>query len=256
MKEIYIVLTHTGTTLSSIVKFYTKKKYTHVSIGLDSELKELYSFGRLNPYNAFIGGFVHEELNKGTFARFKNTIGAVYSLKVTDEQYNSIVKNIEYVKENKDKYKFNIIILFLISINKKYQKKDTFYCAEFVKHILETSFNKKLLPEIIKPMDFLELENIELIYKGLFSKYQHIDNPYFQEDIEADANISRTNSNIRCKLATYKRKIINNTSGNGIMQRTIINRNSESNEQKQSIRWNKINKILINFINIKIKHNL
>lgn len=173
MKEIYLALTYTGTTLAKIVKFYTRKKYTHISIGLDFELKELYSFGRLNPYNPFIGGFVHEELNKGTFGRFKNTMGAVYSLKVTDEQYNSIINTIKTIKENKDKYKFNIIGLFFVSINKKYQKQDTFYCAEFVKYILETSFNKEILPEIIKPMDFLELDNIELIYEGLFSKYKH-----------------------------------------------------------------------------------
>lgn len=178
MKEIYIVLTHTGTILSRIVRFYTKKKYTHVSIGLDSELKQLYSFGRLNPNNAFVGGFVHEELNKGTFAKFKNTMGAIYSLNVTDEQYNSIVETIENVKQNKGKYKFNVIGLFLVSINKKYQKPDTFYCAEFVKYILETSLNKKILPEIIKPMDFLELDNIELVYEGVFSKYEHINKAF------------------------------------------------------------------------------
>jgi len=183
MKEIYIVLTHTGTVLSGIVKFYTKKKYTHVSIGLDGKLKELYSFGRLNPYNAFKGGFVHEELNKGTFARFKNTMGAVYSLKVTDKQYNNIVNTIECVKKNKDKYKFNIIGLFFVSINKKRQKKDTFYCAEFVKYILETSFNEKLLPEIIKPMDFTKLDNIELIYEGLLNKYDYIDYTCFSENV-------------------------------------------------------------------------
>lgn len=178
MKKIYLALTYTGTPLAKIVKFYTKKKYSHISIGLDSDLKELYSFGRLNPYNAFIGGFVCEGINKGTFARFKNTMGAVYSLEVSDEQYSSIVKTIEYIKENKDKYKFNIIGLFFVSINKKYQKQDTFYCAEFVKYILETSFNKKLLPEIIKPMDFLELDNIELIYEGLFSKYEHMNEDF------------------------------------------------------------------------------
>ena len=172
MKEIYIVLTHTGTILSRIVRFYTKKKYTHVSIGLDSELKQLYSFGRLNPNNAFVGGFVHEELNKGTFAKFKNTMGAIYSLNVTDEQYNSIVETIENVKQNKGKYKFNVIGLFLVSINKKYQKPDTFYCAEFVKYILETSLNKELLPEIIKPMDFVELDNIKLRYEGVFNRYR------------------------------------------------------------------------------------
>ena len=178
MKEIYLVLTHTGTILSRIVKFYTKKKYTHISIGLDSELNQLYSFGRLNPYNAFIGGFVQEELNKGTFARFKNTMGAVYSLNVTDEQYNSIVETIENVKQNKDKYKFNVIGLFLVSINKKYQKEDTFYCAEFVKYILETSLNKELLPEIIKPMDFAELDNIKLRYEGDLSRYKYRENTW------------------------------------------------------------------------------
>ena len=173
MKQIYLVLTYTGTTLAKIVKFYTKKKYTHTSIGLDSELKELYSFGRLNPYNPFIGGFVHEGLNKGTFRRFKNTKGAVYCLNVTDEQYNCIVNTIENIKQNRDEYKFNIIGLFLVSINKKYQKQDTFYCAEFVKYVLENAFDKKILPEIIKPMDFLELDNIELVYEGIFSKYEH-----------------------------------------------------------------------------------
>lgn len=184
MKEIYLALTHTGTTLSNIVKFYTRKQYTHVSIGLDANLKELYSFGRLNPYNPFKGGFVHEEIGKGTFARFSNTMGAVYSLKITEEQYNSIVRTIEQVKENKEKYKFNIIGLFFVSINKKYQKEDTFYCAEFVKYILETSFNKKLLPEIIKPMDFLQLDNVELVYEGLFRKYKYTKNNYYNEKLE------------------------------------------------------------------------
>ena len=186
MKEIYLVLTHTGTILSRIVKFYTKKQYTHISIGLDSELNKLYSFGRLNPYNAFIGGFVHEELNKGTFARFKNTMGAVYSLRITDEQYKSIIDTIEYVKENKDKYKFNVIGLFLVSLNKKYQKRDTFYCAEFVKYILETSFKEKILPEIIKPMDFIQLDNVELMYEGLLNQYKFMNNVSINKNYQND----------------------------------------------------------------------
>lgn len=186
MKEIYIVLTHTGTTLSSIIKYYTKEKYTHVSIALDHDLKELYSFGRINPYNPYKGGFIHEEINKGTFARFRNTIGAVYSLKVTDEQYEEIVSLIEKMKLNKDKYKFNIIGLFLVSINKKYEREDKFYCAEFVKYILETSLNRKLLPDIVKPMDFLNLENIELIYEGLFSKYRYKYDCEFNKFVKRD----------------------------------------------------------------------
>lgn len=171
MKKIYIVLTYTGTVLANIVKFYTREKYSHVSIGLDSELNELYSFGRLNPYNPYKGGFIHEGINKGTFARFRNTIGAVYSLEIEDKQYEKIVEIIENIKNNKEKYKFNIIGLFLVSIKRKYKKENSFYCAEFVKYLLEQSFNKKILPEIVKPMDFLELDNLELVYEGVFRDY-------------------------------------------------------------------------------------
>lgn len=53
MKEIYIVLTHTGTALSRMIKWFTKDEFTHSSIALDAELKQMYSFGRLNPYNPF-----------------------------------------------------------------------------------------------------------------------------------------------------------------------------------------------------------
>lgn len=71
MKKIYIVLTYTGTILSKLVKMYTKKEYSHVSIALDEDLKEMYSFGRTYAYCPFIAGFVHEEIDKGTFKRFK-----------------------------------------------------------------------------------------------------------------------------------------------------------------------------------------
>ena len=73
MKKVYIVLTHTGTTLSKIIKSYTKDEFSHVSISLDEKLNEMYSFGRLHPYNPFWAGFVHEAINKGTFKRFSNT---------------------------------------------------------------------------------------------------------------------------------------------------------------------------------------
>jgi len=70
-KKIYIVLTYTGTILSKVIRVYTRAEYCHVSLSLDKRLRKMYSFGRLNPYNPFIGGFVHEGINVGTFKRFK-----------------------------------------------------------------------------------------------------------------------------------------------------------------------------------------
>ena len=174
MKKIYIILTHTGTVLSTIIKFYTKDEFSHVSIALDADLEEMYSFGRLKPYNPFIGSFVHEYINKGTFKRFRNTKAKVYSLYVTDEQYEKAKKVIEYFNSNKEKYRFNLLGLACVSIHKKIVKKNTFYCAEFVRHVLKVSgiIETKELPEIIKPEDFKNLKGLEEEYSGLLRKYK------------------------------------------------------------------------------------
>lgn len=172
MKEIYIVLTYTGTIPSKIIKYYTKHTYSHVSISLDRGLNKMYSFARLKQYNFLVGGLIKEEIDKGTFKRFKNTITQVYSMKVTEEQYEKINKIIEIMYSKKEKYKFNMIGAILISLNRKYEKEDRFYCAEFVKYILgEAGVNIEMVPELTRPEDFRKLNNLGLIYEGLLREY-------------------------------------------------------------------------------------
>ena len=172
MKKIYIVLTHTGTTLSKIIKTYTKSEFSHISISLDEELNRMYSFGRLNPYNPFIGGFVHEYISKGTFKRFKNTWTTVYELDVTEEQYEIIEENIEKFKNEKDELKFNVIGLFAVAFNKKIKFENSYYCAEFVKFLMESAKIKNELPEVIKPEDFKQVEGLKPLYSGLLREYK------------------------------------------------------------------------------------
>lgn len=172
MKKIYIILTHTGTILSNIIKTYTKDEYSHVSISLDEELKEMYSFGRLNPYNAFIGGFIHEKIDEGTFKRFKKTQAKMYSLMIEDNQYEKIENKIKEMEQEKETYKFNIYGLFAVSIHKKIKAPRTFYCAEFVKYILDEAGIKVELPEIIRPENFKSIPNMKLEYVGLLKNYK------------------------------------------------------------------------------------
>ena len=171
MKKIYIVLTYTGTLISKIVKFYTKKTYSHVSIALDENLEDMYSFGRLRPYNAFVAGFVHERLNSGTYKRFKKTKALIFWIEVTDEEYKKIEDTIGDMKLHRTKYKFNLIGLFLVSLHKKRVKKYTFYCAEFVRYVLQNAGIGQNLPEIIKPEDFKMLGTSNIEYEGLLRSY-------------------------------------------------------------------------------------
>lgn len=171
MKTIYIVITYTGTILSKIIKMYTKSEFSHVSISLDIELNQMYSFGRLNPYNPIIGGFVHEYINKGTFKRFYKTRARVCELRVTDEQYEIMKDTISKIEQEKDKYTFNILGLFAAGFNKKIRNNRSFYCAEFVKYVIENAGVDLRLPEIIKPEDFKYIMELETVYDGLLRKY-------------------------------------------------------------------------------------
>ena len=172
MKKIYIILTYTGTILSKVVKIYTKKDYSHVSIALDESLDQMFSFGRKNPYLLLPAGFVHEHPNKGTFKRFNKTKCVIYSIEVNDEQYEEAVKTIERFKDNKDLYGFNIIGLALAAFNKKLKREKHFYCAEFVKSVLEDSNIDKELPVVIKPDDFRQMDGLNFVYSGLLNEYR------------------------------------------------------------------------------------
>ena len=174
MKKIYIVLSYTGTILSRIIKLYTRKEYSHVSISLDKDLKHMYSFGRLNPYNPFIGGFVQESPDFGTFKRFKNTKTKIYSMEVSDEDYEIIKETIENISDNRKNYKFNVMGLITLMGHYHLKRERCFYCAEFVKYVLNSSNLELDLPELIKPDDFQSVNGMDVIYIGRLRDYNSL----------------------------------------------------------------------------------
>lgn len=171
MSKIYIILTFTGTWLSRTVRFFTKDEYCHVSISLDKNLNEMYSFGRIHAYNPVSAGFVHEKVHSGTFKRFKNTKAIIYEINVTDNQYKLIKSKIKEIELKKDIYHFNMIGLVAVKFNKKIVRKNKFYCAEFVKYVIDEADINLNLPDLIKPSDFINIKTKELIYKGILRNY-------------------------------------------------------------------------------------
>ena len=171
-RKIYIVLTYTGTILARIIKYYTKAEYSHVSIALDENLDRMYSFGRLNAYNPFIGGFVREGIDIGTFKRFKNTTAAIYSVTLTNEQYRKLKGIIKKFARKKHLYKFNIIGLFASGFNIKIKRNNYFYCSEFVKYLIEESKIELKMPELVRPNDFKNIDGLYLTYNGVLKDYK------------------------------------------------------------------------------------
>lgn len=134
----------------------------------------MYSFGRLNPYNPFWGGFVQESPKYGTFKRFKNTKSIIYSMEISDEDYEMIQNEIHNIEKDRKNYKFNLIGLVTVMGNYHLKRNKCFYCAEFVKHVLCCSNLQIELPEVIKPDDFRCIDGLEVVYTGRLNEYDYL----------------------------------------------------------------------------------
>lgn len=123
-KTIYIVLTDTGTLLSKAIGMYTRKDLNHASIAFDKELTEMYSFGRKQRHNPFVGGFVKENATSGIF---EHADCAIFSCEVTIEEYIKMRNKIRQIEQTKELYRYNFIGLFAVAVNKDLQRKRAFF---------------------------------------------------------------------------------------------------------------------------------
>ena len=172
MKKIYIILTQSGTFFSKLIRLFSRKPYNHASIALDKSLDKFYSFGRLKPRNAFIGGFVIERKNAGVFKIFKNAPSLVVELSITDEQYNNISETIKIFEQNKEEYKYDFVNLTIFFTKYRIPRKKRFFCSQFVAYILNTAGIKTPNPpERTQATDFVQMENSRVIYNGIIQDY-------------------------------------------------------------------------------------
>lgn len=173
-KHLYIIISQTGTIFSRILRIVTKKEYNHASISLADDLSIMYSFGRLKAYNPFVGGFVAESAEFGTFKRFYNTKVIVLSLDINEEKHRKMTEELKIMYDNKYIYGYNYMGIFLAALKIKRKKKNCYYCSEFVKDFLQRydingSDNIK---SIVHPMDFMDIPDTVSIYNGKLKDFK------------------------------------------------------------------------------------
>ena len=169
-KKVYVLLTDTGTLFTKFIKLYTKKPYNHASISFDSELSEVYSFGRKTARNPFIGGFVKEDVNKGLF---KEADCAIYTLTVNEVQWQRMNDYIKAIEAQKVEYRYNLLGLLGFPFNKPIKRKKAFFCSQFVATVLKEcniiDFGKS--PSLVAPNDFQKVSKFEFVYEGELKAY-------------------------------------------------------------------------------------
>lgn len=168
MKEIYIMLTASGTLVAKSIKFYTRAKYNHVSIGIDSQMKVFYSFARRVRYLPLIGGFITEVVDEGLFKKYCDYECIVYSITVDRKAYNKFRRLLNNYISNSKKYKYNLLGFFGVMLNIPFEFKYRRTCAEFVARMLHESgiytFNKRF--SLVRPEEISDIPMLKVIFKG------------------------------------------------------------------------------------------
>lgn len=171
-KKIYIVLSMSGTGFSKFLRVMTKKPYTHASVSFNEDISLMYSFGRRSMIFPIKSGFIYETFDKGVLKKY-NAYGEVFEFSVTEEQLKKLTKAVKDFEDEYRKYKYNFIGLPFMLFGKSLIRRYHFVCSQFVAYVLEKSdiykFNKGW--SIVRPMDFLEIDSLKLLYSGDLRTY-------------------------------------------------------------------------------------
>ena len=174
-KQIFIVITQTGTMLSRILKRITGAEYNHASLSLSRDLTRMYSFGRRHPYNPFWGGFVIESPHAGTCRRFSDTTAVILAGEITEERYAALEATLETMWARREQFSYNLGGLLLAYFHILWKRSNRYYCSEFVEDMLlqaEVRGAGDLRAHVVQPIHFLRLPHTRL-YAGRLRDYPH-----------------------------------------------------------------------------------
>lgn len=173
MKHVYVLLTKTNTVLSRTIGKSTGDAYTHASLALDRELRELYSFGRKFAHNPLLAGFVRESLTHGVFSWDGSVPCAVYELDVEDRVYAAIERRVRRMYELRRRYHYNLLGLLYNYAGRTRSRAHRYFCSEFVADTLQRTGALRLgiPPAQVRPSDFTGLPELRLVYQGGIGGY-------------------------------------------------------------------------------------
>lgn len=176
-KYIYLVLSSSSSFPAKIIKFFTKNQLNHSSISLDDSLHNMYSFGRIKMWNAFHGGFVLEDKDKGFYQKFTDTYIHLYRFPVNAEVFEKTKEYLSQCAKEKDTFKYNMLGAMLSKFDIPLARCKQYFCSEFVAITFKECGIRDIKRNVhtYHPYFFLELEDKELIYSGMLANYSNLE---------------------------------------------------------------------------------
>ncbi|WP_251525495.1 hypothetical protein [Metabacillus litoralis] len=124
---------------------------------------------------------------------FKRAKCAIYSRTFSELEYKQMNQFVQRIENQQQNYKYNLIGLFGILLNREITRDNAFFCSEFVATTLNNGgISIKSKPaSLVKPNDLTECDGFRLVYEGQLSTYL---SKQRSETVAALSKDSRNNS--------------------------------------------------------------
>ena len=168
MRSLYILLTRSGTLLSQLIALTTGAAHTHVSISLEPDIADFYSFARRLSHLPLPAGLVRERLTEGYWGRHPGIPCTLLSLPVEDAVYHRIKRRLVCMNENADDYHYSLLGVLLCAADIVHRRPDHYFCSQFVGELLSAA-GAVTLPRdtsLLHPDDFLALPDARICFSG------------------------------------------------------------------------------------------
>ena len=172
MKNIYILLSRPNSFVSRLIAFFSCTEYSHVSMAYDSELHSLCSFARKYHF-PLPGGLVTENENGVLRKPLRNAKCVILSASVPENMFETFRSRIDTMLLNRDKYHYSLRGLFFCSLGIETHREYYYFCSQFVAEMLNCAGVRGIPkpPTLMKPLDFLEIPNLDCVYNGVLCEY-------------------------------------------------------------------------------------
>lgn len=165
--NLYVLLTDTGSRFQRVAKHITKDPYNHVSLALDEDLDEIYTFSLYTEQNGFNGGFMRETKEELDGSKY-----SLYRVAVDHESHTKVKDYLRGMVSSSANTTYSLKSLVNAMFQKeifKDARETSMICSEFVSYVLDLAGiklfkNKKL--SLIKPYDFVKLKLLKFVRRG------------------------------------------------------------------------------------------
>ncbi|WP_122647245.1 hypothetical protein [Enterococcus mediterraneensis] len=175
MPYIYLFLSSTETYTSKMIRFSTAETFTHIALVFDPKLTKMYSFARTQPLFPLPAGFIEENIASGFYKNHPHTPCLLLRLPVDQRSLQLAQQQIFAMLTMRNRYRYNLLGLFLCRLNIENKRPWHFFCSQFVSEILENAQAVTLpkRPSLMHPADFLQLTELEVVFDGSCGQLQH-----------------------------------------------------------------------------------